>query len=210
MDASNLLPGNSGIWESAIAAGIGDELPVPIRQIMDPQVTPAAFLPFLAAHRSVKLWFTDWAEQRKRDMVEQAPQLAELIGTHQGAVRFLGFVDAEVLDTISYPARFVFGQSAIGVTPIDHPPFKARYLVRVTLDRRANSLIFGRSALGQASLRPVDLEPIRRAKLALQVARAPEAEYVVTFAWRRPITVGDSIAADGSYKVGGFDNRERL
>lgn len=210
MSTADLLPSNSGAFERAAAEAMTDNLSVPIRQIMDPQQTPAEFLPFLAVHRGVKLWFADWPEQRQRDMVEQAPELAKLVGTHDGAVRHLAFVDAVIVDTVAYPARFVFGQSAIGVTPINHPPFKARYLVQVTLTRKPNSLIFGQSAIGRAALRAVDMEPIRRAKLALQVAKAPEAEYVVAFAWRRPISFGDAILADGTHKFGGYLDRHRL
>jgi P2-related tail formation protein len=210
MSAAELLPSNSGAFERAAADALTDTLPVPIRQIVDPAVTPSAFLPFLAAHESVDLWFDDWSEDRKRQMVAEATELAALKGTHEAAVRFLSYVDADVVDNIAYPARFVLGRSALGITPLNHPPFKARYLIKVALERPPNAFILGRSALGLGALGRVSLEPIRRAKTALLISKAPETEYVVTFAWRRPITFGDAVLADGSHNFGGFIARPHL
>src|SRR5690606_2888010 len=155
-------------------------------------------------------WFDDWSEARKRQMVTEAPELASLKGTHTGVVRYLGYVDAEVIDTVAYPARFVFGRSSPTFTPINHPPFKARYLVKVTLKKPFNAFVLGRSALGKAALRTVDLEPIRRAKLAMTIAKAPEAEYLVSFAWRRGATFGDAIPFGDAPPFGAFIDRATL
>ncbi|MBB3937935.1 phage tail protein I [Aureimonas phyllosphaerae] len=189
----------AGPFERSLAAAFIDTLPVPLREILDPTLTPAAFLPFLAARESVDLWFDDWSEARKRLMVADAGNgIAALKGTHEGVVRYLAYVDAEVIDTVSYPARFVLGRSALGVTPLQHPPFKARYLVKVTLRAPTNAFVLGRGALGRAALRAVDLEPILRAKRALQVAKGKHSEYLVSFAWRRPATFGDELPFDGA------------
>lgn len=206
----DVLPGNAKAFETAASFAMSDPLPVPIELIMDPDRTPERFLPFLAAHESVDLWMDDWDTLRKRKMIREALELAGLKGTHQGVVRYLGYVDAEVIDTIAYPARFVFGQSALGITPIAHPPFKARYLVKVELDRPFNAMELGRGAIGRAALRSVDLEPIRRAKLALSIARAPEAEYVVSFAWRRPARLRDAIPLSDQPPAGTYVDRVRL
>lgn len=209
-DAADLLDPEAQAFERVLARAMSDDLPVPIADIMNPATTPAEFLPFLAAHESVDLWFDDWPEARKRQMVAEALELAGLKGTHTGVVRYLGYVDAEVIDTVAYPARFVFGRSSPTFTPINHPPFKARYLVKVLLERPFNAFEIGRSALGFAAARTVDLEPIRRAKLAMSIAKAPEAEYLVSFAWRRAATFGDAILFDDAAPFGAFIDRATL
>lgn len=219
-DVKALLPSSSGPFERAIAAGMSDDLPVPYAEIMDPYQSPERFLPWLAAHHSADLWFDDWTIARKREMIAQcagvstvypdSPPLGELKGTLAGLKRYLEFVDAEIVDRIAHPSRFTFGRAVIGRTPIAHQAFTAHYLVRVALQRPANPFQIGRSAFGRAALRTVDLEPLRRAKRAMTIAKTPETLYSVTFAWRRPITFNDNILIDGSHVFGGFKDRARL
>ncbi|WP_306180487.1 phage tail protein I [Rhizobium sp. AN73] len=132
----------SEAFEKALIAGMTDDLPIPYDVIMDPYRTPARFLPWLAAHHSVDLWYDDWSEERKREMIAQcaglstdypASPLAALKGTLVGLKRYLAFVDADIIDRIAHPARFTFGRAVIGRTPIAHQPFTAHYLVHVTL-----------------------------------------------------------------------------
>lgn len=214
-----LLSDGTGPLERAMAAGMSDDLPVPYSQIMAPYQTPAEFLPWLAAHHSVDLWFDDWSEDRKREMIAQsagvstvypASPLAALKGTLAGLKRYLEFVDAEIVDRIAHPARFTFGRAVVGRAPVHHRSFVAHYLVKVSLEAPANRFQVGRSALGRAALRPVDLEPLRRVKRAMTIAKIPETQYSVTFAWRRPITVQDGVLIDGSHIVGGWRDRLRL
>ncbi|MBP0440691.1 phage tail protein I [Tianweitania sediminis] len=206
----DILPSNSGPFERALALGLSDDLAVPFAEILDPATTPARFKPQLAAHESVDLWYDDWSDDRQRAMIAEAPALAKIKGTHEAAVRFLGYVDAEVIDRRAYPARFVLGLSSPTFTPLNHPAFKARYLVKVHLKKPLNAFVLGRSALAQGALRTVDLEPIRRAKFALQVSKAPETEYLVTFAWRRPATFGDAIPLGDDLPFGGYVDRTTL
>ncbi|KKX24311.1 phage tail protein I [Rhizobium sp. LC145] len=218
-NARVILAEGTGPLEWAMAAGASDDLPVPYAQIMNPYETPLAFLPWLAAHHSVDLWFDDWSEARKREMIAQsaglsavypASPLAALKGTLAGLKRYLAFVDAEIVDRIAHPARFTFGRAILGRAPVHHRSFVAHYLVRVSLEAPANRFQIGRSAFGRAALRPVDLEPLRRVKRAMTIAKIPETQYSVTFAWRRPITVQDGIPIDGSHIVGGWRDRLRL
>lgn len=214
-----ILPQNSQAFERSLANAMSDDLPIPIEEVMDPYRTPERFLPFLAGHYSVDLWFDDWSVDRKREMVAQAKgsstvypgtRLADFKGTREGARRFLEFVDAEIIDTVAHPTRFVFGRSSFGITPLQHPPFRARYLVKVTLEKPINAFVFGWSALGKAALRDVDLTPIMRAKTALRASKAPETEYLVSFAWRRPATFGDGISFDDGLPFGGHIDRTHL
>ncbi|MDH0908812.1 phage tail protein I [Rhizobium pusense] len=209
----------SEAFEKALIAGMTDDLPVPYDVIMDPYRTPARFLPWLAAHHSVDLWYDDWSEERKREMIAQcaglstdypASPLAALKGTLVGLKRYLAFVDADIIDRIAHPARFTFGRAVIGRTPIAHQPFTAHYLVHVTLRAPKNHFQIGRSAFGRAALTSVDLEPIRRARRAMVTAKTPDTLYTVTFAWRRPITLQDAVMIDGGTSPGGYRQRQYL
>ena len=110
-DLSDLLPTVSGEFEIAAAKAMSDELPVPIRQAVDPQAAPPAFLPFLAAHNGVRLWYSDWQQARKRLVIGESIIGNFEVGTRAGVERFLGYVDATLVDVISYPKRFVAGRA---------------------------------------------------------------------------------------------------
>ncbi|KQR30515.1 phage tail protein [Rhizobium sp. Leaf155] len=214
-----LDPNSADEIEYGLAAGMSDDLPIPYAEIMDPYRTPARFLPWLAAHHSVDLWFDDWPDDRKREMIAQcagvstvypASPLAALKGTLVGLKRYLAFVDAEIIDRIAHPSRFTFGRAVIGLTPIAHKAFVAHYLVKLKLTAPKNRLQIGRSAFGRSAATSVDLEPIRRAMRAMTTAKTPETLYSVSFAWRRGITFNDNIIIDGSSAFGGYRDRQRL
>lgn len=210
--AADLLPGGARAYPftRALALGMTDALATPIREAVDPHKAPAAFLPFLAAHESVDLWFEDWPEARKRAMIAEAPILAGKKGTRIGSVRFLSYVDAELVAAVAYPARFVLGRAVIGRTPIGHPPFVARYLVKIVTHTPRNAFVMGRSPIGRRALRTPSREPFHRALAALRVAKAPETEIRVDFAHKRPLQLSDAPPLDGTYRLGDFVTRRSL
>lgn len=217
--ATLLDPNSTDEIEYALAAGMSDDLPIPYAEIMDPYRTPARFLTWLAAHHSVDLWFDDWPDDRKREMIAQcagvstlypASPLAALKGTLVGLKRYLTFVDAEIIDRVAHPSRFTFGRAVIGLTPIAHKAFVAHYLVKLKLTAPKNRWQIGRSAFRRSAITSVDLEPIRRAMRAMTTAKTPETLYSVSFAWRRGITFNDNITIDGSSAFGGYRDRQRL
>lgn len=216
-DVASILPKNSREFEKAAAKAMSDDLPMPIRQIMDPMETPAEWLPFLAAHHNVNLWYDDWSEERKREIIAHfsgrsvaypGETLPDLIGTRCGLVRYLSYVDAEIIDRIVHPQPFTFGRAVLGRTPINHKAFVAHYLIKVLLEPPPNGFRIGRSAFGHNALTPVDLEPLRRVKAAIRAAKGPATKYSVNFAWRRKITLDDRIAIDGSHIVDGWIDRK--
>ncbi len=218
-DVKTLSTSSPLAFEQAYAAALSDDLPVPYAQIMDPYQTPARFLPWLAAHYSVDLWFDDWSEDRKREMIAQcagvstlypASPLGELKGTFAGLKRYLAFVDAEVIHRVAHPARFIFGRAVIGQTPINHAAFLAHYLIKVELNAPSRAFQIGRSGFGKAYVRAVELEPLRRAMRAAVISKSLETQYTISFAWRRSITFDDHILIDGSHIFDGWINRLRL
>lgn len=238
-DVTKLLPSASLDFVRAAAAGMSDHLDVPYAILMNPYQTPADSLPWLAAHSSLDLWFDDWTEDRKREAVAQASgrsiihdgEIAALKGTRSGTIRYLALVDAQLLDVIAYPARFVFGRAVLGRTPIGHPPFLARHLVKTLTYKPRRALVLGRSTLGARPIPPLifgdadisvggslpapvlripDRTPLDRARKAMATAKAPETEYRADFAHRRHIRIDDGLPLDGSHALGGYLDRTRL
>ncbi|MBN9033705.1 MAG: phage tail protein I [Rhizobiales bacterium 63-7] len=211
MALSDILPPrNATAFQRAFLDASGQPLPIPFRETLDPRTTPPEWLKWLAQHESVDLWDDSWSVERKRQVIVEWPEISRIKGTHEAAVRCLGFVDAEVIDSVAYPARFIAGRSALGITPLNHPAFKARWLVQVALKKPVNAFVLGRSAAGLGALRTIDLTPIHRAKEALRVAKAPETEYLVSFAWRRRVTFGDRPSFGDDLPFSGFIDRETL
>ena len=210
MTVATVLPSNSTAFERAVAAAMTDELPVPLAAIMDPATSPERFLPFLAAHRSVDLWFSDWPVERKRQMIANAIRLARLKGTRAGTLAFLEYVDAELLDIIAHPARFVIGRAVIGRTPIGHKPFSARHLVKVHTFRPPRCFVIGRTPIGRAPFVTPSREPFNRALAALRVAKAPETEYRVDFGHKRQWRLEDNIPLADELPLGAYLDRTRL
>lgn len=198
-------------FERALVAALSDTLAVPLRDLLDPALTRAEFLPFLAAHESVDLWFDDWSPERKRQMIADARNgLAMLKGTRAAAARFLAYVDAEIVHKRSYPARAAMGRFVAGRTPINHPRFTARFLVKVALPAPRFGFVAGRTPIGRACVRGVDREPLRRASRALVVSKAADTAYSVTYAHRVPITLDDGFDLDAGLPIGAFHDRNRL
>ena len=211
-DPAALLPPNASDLEKALAMSMasGGPPPVPVRSSSDPAVTDKAFLPFLAAHQSVDLWFSDWTEQRQRDMAAEAIELAALKGTREGAERFLAYTDGVILEAVAHPAPFVAGRARIGRTPVGHTAFLARYLVKVATTKPARAFTMRRSALGVRPSKTPDRTPIKRCLAALRVAKTPETEYRADFAHKRLLRISDAPPLDGTYQLGQYLDRVKL
>ena len=220
MPLSDILPPeNKTHFQKALLDALDRALPVPLRETLNPLLTPAEWLPWLAAHEGVPLWFDDWEEERKREIIAHSAgispahpgeRLLDLIGTVAAAPLFLAYVDAQIVHKVSHPARYPVGRIAAGITPINHRPFVARYLVKTALVAPVRAICVARTAVGLAALRPVSREPLIRAKRALTVSKAPATAYSVTFAHRLPVTLEDGIDLDAGVKLGDFKDRNRL
>lgn len=210
MNWSELPPDTTGHYERATLDAAQAVLPVPLRELVNPATTTPAFLPFVAVHEGVKLWFDDWSEARKRQIAAAWPQLSDLIGTRPGLVGLLAYVDATLLSTMAHPRRFVIGRSTLDREPLAFPAYRARYLIKVGLKRHKRAFVIGRSALGRGAFTGVDGEPIRRARIAATVAKGPATQYLATFQWRRRPTFGDAISFGAGHHFGDFLDRESL
>ncbi|WP_252275231.1 phage tail protein I [Pseudomonas subflava] len=72
--AARLLPGNASELERLAAEALAEiqRVPVPIRDLWNPDACPLAFLPFLAWAFSVDRWSQAWPESAKRAAIRAA------------------------------------------------------------------------------------------------------------------------------------------
>lgn len=93
----SLLPVESSPLELAIAEVCSElaALPVPLRDLWNPDTCPLDLLPYLAWAFSVDRWSWDWSEQTKRNVVKSAYFIHRhkgTIGALYRAVEPLGFL----------------------------------------------------------------------------------------------------------------------
>ncbi len=82
-DKKSLLPPHSTPLEHALAATTSriDTIPVPVRNLWNPDLLHVDFLPFLAWALSVDAWDSNWTEDRKRHAIKAAIALHRVKGT---------------------------------------------------------------------------------------------------------------------------------
>lgn len=219
MSAADLLPGNASPLEKALADVFSRQPAVAVRDQRDPYLIPAEALPWLAAHHGVRLWFDDWPEARKRDIVAHhaglrpeypGERLGDLVGTRTGLERYLSYVDVAVVHALTYPAPFVIGDHPVGSRRVNQGPFTADYLTLVVLTENREALAVGASAVGDAALAPPDPEPIDRALAAARAAKGPAILAACYFGTRRPLTSADATSTADAPETGQFIDRTEL
>ncbi|HHQ6573262.1 TPA: phage tail protein I [Serratia fonticola] len=93
---NSLLPISASPFEHNVAqacAGI-DDIPVPLRDLWNPDTCPVRLLPYLAWARSVDRWDESWPEATKRQVVRDA----FLVHQHKGTVAAV----RRVIQTFNY------------------------------------------------------------------------------------------------------------
>ncbi|WP_129990486.1 phage tail protein I [Rahnella sp. CFA14(1/10)] len=97
--SSRLLPVGSSALEVAAAGACAaiDALPVPLRQLWNPDNCPLALLPYLAWAWSVDRWDESWPESTKRGVV----RAAYFVHRHKGTVGAL----RRVVEPLGYLIR---------------------------------------------------------------------------------------------------------
>lgn len=92
-----LLPANSSLLEQGLDLALGklvERIAPPFPELMDPQRTPAAFLPYLAADRGVAEWNAKASEEEKRLTVALSWSIQRQAGTDKAlkyAIESMGF-----------------------------------------------------------------------------------------------------------------------
>ena len=82
--AARLLPGNATELERLAAEALAqiERVPVPLRQLWNPDTCPVALLPYLAWAFSVDRWSPNWPESAKRAAI----RAAYFIHAHKGTI----------------------------------------------------------------------------------------------------------------------------
>lgn len=94
---ASLLPPNAAALERAIETAINgtiDAVPVPVRDLWNPERCPVALLPWLAWALFIDEWDSQWPEDVKRTVLKQAIATHRLKGTIGAVKRVLETVVA--------------------------------------------------------------------------------------------------------------------
>lgn len=84
MGAQQLLPGNSTLLERQAAQALAQiqRVPIPLRQLCNPDTCPVNVLPYLAWAFSVDRWDSNWTEATKRAAIRSS----RYIHAHKGTI----------------------------------------------------------------------------------------------------------------------------
>ncbi|WP_320169948.1 phage tail protein I [Maridesulfovibrio sp.] len=104
---ADLLPINATPQERAISKVTGkriESIPVPIRDLWNPDKCPAVFLPWLAWALSVDLWKDEWSEEQKRAVIKASIAIHRKKGTPVAVEKYLAALgyEARVLEWFEY------------------------------------------------------------------------------------------------------------
>ncbi|WLE59280.1 phage tail protein I [Burkholderia plantarii] len=92
----NLLPPNATPLERRLAQAMAciDDIPIPTRDVCNPDTCPAPLLPWLAWGYGVDQWDADWTVDQKRDAIKKSVYVQRhkgTIGAVRAAVQTLGY-----------------------------------------------------------------------------------------------------------------------
>lgn len=137
MSDGSLLPPNATAQERALAltTARGGAVPVPIRELWDPDTCPADKLAFLAWAFGVDEWDPAWSDEAKRATIRDAVLVQSRKGSVWSIRRVLqnaGYGDAEIIEGV-YGRLYDAAISHNGLEPYGDTSQWATY--RVILDR---------------------------------------------------------------------------
>ena len=123
MTAQQLLPGNSTPLERQAAQALAQiqRVPIPLRQLCNPDTCPVNLLPYLAWAFSVDRWDSKWTEAAKRAAIRSSHYIHSrkgTIGALRRVVEPLGYL-IEVLEWWQTTPLGVPGTFAIKVGVLD-------------------------------------------------------------------------------------------
>ena len=123
MTAQQLLPGNSTPLERQAAQALAQiqHVPIPLRQLCNPDTCPVDLLPYLAWAFSVDRWDSKWTEAAKRAAIRSSHYIHSrkgTIGALRRVVEPLGYL-IEVLEWWQTTPLGVPGTFAIKVGVLD-------------------------------------------------------------------------------------------
>ncbi|NWC97343.1 phage tail protein I [Pseudomonas sp. P7779] len=132
MSAQHLLPGNSTLLERQAAQALAQiqRVPIPLRQLCNPNTCPVPLLPYLAWAFSVDRWDSNWAEATKRAAIRSSRYIHAhkgTIGALRRVVEPLGYL-IEVMEWWQTAPEGVPGTFALKVGVLDTGITEEMYL----------------------------------------------------------------------------------
>ncbi len=109
MAGVTLIPPESGTFEHAVSSVGAKRYPIDteiIANLSNPWKCHPAYLPALAARRSVNLYVETWPEITKRQEIDAAPERHVYHGTPWAIGEYLRAIGAEVVEIVSHPVEF--------------------------------------------------------------------------------------------------------
>lgn len=169
LDVASLLPNNATGAELALehsTARVGS-VPVPVRDLWNPDTCPADLLPWLAWALSVDEWDAGWPDTAKRETIRQSVLIHRRKGTLaavQAAVSAAGLGNAQVIE--GFGTKFHDGLSLHDQT-IDHSSSDHWAEYRVLLDRPVSNAqadqvrsILSKIAPARSHLKQLDFQSV--------------------------------------------------
>ena len=167
MSAASLLPPNASSAERSLEASTARvaDVPVPIRDLWNPDTCPTHLLPWLAWGLSIDIWDSSWSETQKRTAIADAIPMQRRKGT-RASLR-------TVLD------RF---DPAIGLAEwFEDPVNLAPYGFRLELPLNADTTVTYDEALVSALLRDIaTVKPLRSHMTAVHKLDAQVNAFLVS------------------------------
>jgi hypothetical protein len=107
MAQETLLPDTRTSFEEAadLTGGRIADLPIGLRELVQPHAVPAPYLPWLAWGLSVDLWDKDWPEEKKRARTARSLPFHAIKGTQTAIAEALTVMGAEARRFIVPPAK---------------------------------------------------------------------------------------------------------
>ncbi|MBT1266840.1 MULTISPECIES: phage tail protein I [unclassified Pseudomonas] len=132
MGAQQLLPGNSTPLERQAAQALAQiqRVPIPLRQLCNPNTCPVKLLPYLAWAFSVDRWDSNWTEATKRAAIRSSRYIHAhkgTIGALRRVVEPLGYL-IEVMEWWQTAPEGVPGTFALKVGVLDTGITEEMYL----------------------------------------------------------------------------------
>lgn len=196
---ADLLPPNATTLERNLAAtnAVIDTLPVPLRDLMNPDTCPVSLLPWLAAYLSVDSWDLTWNESQKRETIKASLGVHRIKGT-AGAVKramaALGF-DVQLQEWFNQIPKgepYTF-QLLLNVDQVGFDKTKLLRLLEV---------VAGTKNL-RSHLSRVVPQVITTAALKAAAATSVGHE-ITTDSFEYTLIADGSVEADGSYRANGI------
>lgn len=180
----------------AAANAVIGALPVPLRDLVNPDTCPVDLLPWLADYLSVDAWDITWSEAQKRETIRASLGIHRMKGTIGAVKRALAALGFDVrlqewFNQVPQAAPYTFRL----LLTADQIGFSSAELARLTNVLNASKNL--RSHLSE-------IVPLVVTRAGLNVAAVTHVGTEVTTGFGFSLVADGSVDADGQYRANGI------